>query len=1308
MHRVAIAICLWLGAVAVLAAGDSFTIRADWFDRGNVAVGLPGESYAKRWPCIWNAGKQPNTAEYDLDFPVAGTYTIHGLYTAQQSRPVDILVDGKVVHRGFASVTGSWTTDKAKWEKQCEVELTAGKHTISLVCPGPCICHICGLRFESKTPFPEGWRLDRPIGRQQAKKEPPPPIEPHRIPPIPQLDRASKERTVRAVRRRIESVGNPERDELARLTKARPTDQSPWQVEVSVPRDGKPSVGRANLTVATVRTMLDHTAELLDDFATSGPVAFSRRRDELGLLRQRLPEQDPADDATQAWQRLAELYVQAADLERDVALANPLLDFDRLLLVRRSRKSRSLGLPQNWQSNCVLPREGFQNEIASLGPVRPDGELATVYRPAGAYFVGDVDLHFDADRILFSSIGQHDRWHVFEYKLDGSGLRQVTPALPDVDHYDACYLPDGAIIFCSTAPIASVPCVNGSTRIANLFRLEPDGLTVRQLCFDQEHNWCPTMLPNGRVMYLRWEYTDTPHSHDRVLFQMNPDGTSQMEYYGSNSYWPNSLFYARPVPDSPGKFVGIVGGHHGVPRMGELVLFDVGRGRREAAGAVQRFPGRGVPVAPPGHDKYGSPLIADRLVDNSWPKYLHPYPLSESYILVACQPTASSLWGIYLADAFDNLVLLHELPGESLLEPIPLRPTPRPPVIAPKVDLSRKDGVVYLSDVYRGDGLKGIPRGTVKSLRVISYHFLYPRMGGPLGVVGMDGPWDIKRIVGTVPVRADGSAMFRVPANMPVAVQPLDQEGKALQLMRSWFTAMPGETVSCAGCHESQNGTPPARATLAATGKPDEIKPWYGAARGFNFAREVQPVLDAYCIRCHNGGERKGKPIADLRGGTPIKGYRSVFHYGGKDAGHFSTSYAYLHRFVRRPGLESDYHLLTPMEFHADTTQLVQMLQKGHHGVQLSAEAWDRFVTWIDLNAPFHGTWSEIAGKDRVAAYDTRRRELRRRFAGMDDGDPEAIPPTARLVAPPPRPAPVVSDAKPTCPGWPFVPEEARRRQQAYPESTKVVDLGDGLVLELALVPPGSFVMGDAREGRRVVRLDKPFWLGRTEVTNGQFERFDPDHDSRVESRFAMQFGMRGFYVNGPEQPVVRVSWEEAMAFCAWLGQRTGLPFSLPTEAEWEYACRAGSEQAFSFGALDADFSPYANLADRTLSEYVCHPYKKARNPYAKPSAYDDWIPKDASHDDGGFVSDGIGRYQPNPWGLCDMHGNVAEWTRSTYEPDNEAKRVVRGGSWRDRPQRATASFRLGYRPYQRVYNVGFRVLIPAPELKPAHRRAGR
>jgi hypothetical protein len=90
--------------------------------------------------------------------------------------------------------------------------------------------------------------------------------------------------------------------------------------------------------------------------------------------------------------------------------------------------------------------------------------------------------------------------------------------------------------------------VNGSANVAEIYCLSADGKHVRQLCFDQEHNWCPTVLNNGKVLYLRWEYTDLPHSNSRRLFQMNPDGTGQAVFYGTSSYWPNGVFFARPIP----------------------------------------------------------------------------------------------------------------------------------------------------------------------------------------------------------------------------------------------------------------------------------------------------------------------------------------------------------------------------------------------------------------------------------------------------------------------------------------------------------------------------------------------------------------------------------------------------------------------------------------------------------------------------------------------------------------------------------------------------------------------------------------
>ena len=1065
------------------------------------------------------------------------------------------------------------------------------------------------------------------------------------------------------------------------------------RAERPAPMDASAAPHVSEVSTSSLRLAIIDLTQTFGARYPGGPEYLRR----LDVLEQKLDKSEPGSA-----EELKAVNEDLASLEREALLANPLLNFGKLLLVKRSNNSPRLGLPQNWQSNSSLPKTGYDNAIMVLSAMSPEGRLTTLYQPENGRFVGDVDLHFGAEQILFSMPDEKEHWQVFEIGGDGSGLRQLTGEQPDVDSYDACYLPDGKIFFTSTAYFNAVPCT-GKDDVAVLYVMDAEGKNIRQLGFDQDHNWCPTVSNDGRVLYTRWEYTDSVHCHARLLFQMNPDGTGQTAHYGSNSYWPNAIFYARPIPDHPSKIVAVIGGHHGVGRMGELVVFDPAQGRHEADGAVQRIPGYGKKV---------EAVFKDQLVDASWPKFLHPYPLSENYFLVSCKRQPDSQWGIYLADVFDNLTLVKELPGFALLEPIPLRKTAVPPVIPDKVDLTRKDAAVYISDIYAGSGLKGVPRGTIKSLRVITYHFAYRDMVTNPNTIGVDGPWDIKRVLGTVPVYKDGSARFRIPANTPVSLQPLDGEGKAMQLMRSWMTGMPGETLQCAGCHESQNSVPLTGRTLALEGSSDEITPWYGQTRGFSYRREVQPVIDRYCVGCHDGS----KLIPDLRGDVDAVEYGTALPWQrSPHAGKFSLGYTQLHRFVRRPGSESDLHVLEPMEFHADTTELVQLLQKGHHNVKLDAEAWDRLITWIDLNCPFHGTRSEEL-KD-PGSQRRRRRELLKLYAGVDD-DAEAVPgpgtgiynsgqPLEPVV---PKPTRAAGQPSIDCPGWPCDVTEARRRQQtAGPSPRRTIDLGEGQSVEMVLIPAGQFVMGgpagapDEQPLARV-KIERSFWMAAREITNRQFNLFDPTHDSRVESKNATQYGVQGYPANLPEQPVVRVSWNETMAFCRWLSKKTGQRFSMPTEAQWEYAARAGTATPFFFGNGDVDFSPFANMADAKLAEFASDVWDSSK-PLTNATSYDEWFPKDSRFNDGGVLSVESGRYRPNAWGLFDMHGNAAEWTCTTYrpypydpgdgreDPASAGRKAVRGGSWRDRPRRCESSFRLSYLPYQRVYNVGFRVV---------------
>ena len=1059
-----------------------------------------------------------------------------------------------------------------------------------------------------------------------------------------------------------------------------------------------------------------------------------------------------------------------AALKREALLSNPLLGFGRLLVVKRavtnSADWKQLALPSNHQCNSCLKRTGYDNEIALLSPIAPDGKLTTLYRPRDGGFVGEIDLHWDADRLLLSK-SDRESWKVWELGLDGDRAgrpRQVSKMPSDVDSFDACYLPNGRIVFGSTAPFQSVPCWHGRERVTNLYVMNADGSGVRRLCFDQDHNFHPCVMDNGQVLYHRWDYTGPSHVFLRELMVMNPDGTGQRAIYGSNTWFPNSLYFPQPAGGGTGRIVSILSGYHGVHRMGQLVVVDTDRSGYEAEGLVRRISGRGEPIRP---------RIADVLVNRDWPKFLHPYPLGKGdrlrsaakvpvpisglrdkmssgrrrgrtelpvadsrdrlvtfgagkgdrhlrsasepvpfsggkYFVVSAWMGGKGRWGIYLADVFDNLLLIREEPGYALFEPIPLVRRPRPKIIPEKVDLARKDAVLYLHDVYTGGGLAGVPRGTIRSLRIVAYNFGYLDLAGP-DKIGYGGPWEAMRILGTVPVAADGSASFRVPANTPLAVQALDAEGKAVQLMRSWMTLMPGEYSACVGCHERTSRTPTIQLAEAMR-DPDEIQPWYGPARGFDFEREVQPVLNRHCVGCHDGSA-EGRP--DLRSEKLVPGYRgreishlgrTRMHPGMKAATggriRYTPAYDALLPYIRRVSIEDDVSLLRAGEYHADTAELIQMLRKGHHGVRLDAEGWSRLVTWIDLNAPCHGTWADV--HEYPTDAHRRRLDLRRLYGGPA-GDPEAVSPAPPAPVKPIKPAPLPAPAAVELPGWPFDAAEAARRQGRRRDGE--IDLGGGVTMKLVRIPAGEFVMGSARrdapEDERPparVRIARPFWIGACEVTNAQYGRFDASFDSGYYAKLHKRADDKGLPLDGPEQPALRVSWDRAMAFCRWLSKRTGRTFCLPTEAQWEYACRAGSATPMHYGRGEADFSKWANFGDKSYVGKIVTGGVSHLDPAGRALC-------ETRFSDGAAVTAPVGSYRANAWGLHDVHGNAAEWTRSLHrpypyraddgrnDPHPAGRRVVRGGSFFDRPARCRSGLRLAYPPWQRVFNVGFRVV---------------
>ena len=976
-----------------------------------------------------------------------------------------------------------------------------------------------------------------------------------------------------------------------------------------------------------------------------------------------------ADKLIEEWKGITDAK-KREEFQRKVLLRNPLLDFDELLAIRCAEGNR---FPSNWQSNSKLRKNGYSNDLIKISIKAPE-KVESLLRPENKAVILDVDLHFNADSILYSSMGSNGAWQVMEMVLSSKQVRQVTQTQDkQVNNYDACYLPDGRIIFTSTAPYIGVPCVNGAAPVACAFRCNADGSEMEQLTFDQEHAWCPQVMDDGNILYLRWEYADLPHANSRILMTMNPDGCNQRSYYGTSSFWPNGIFYARQIPGKPSMFIGIVTGHHGVRREGELVLFDTAKGYMEADGVVQRIPGYGKKV---------EPVVLDAVANKSPNRCLHPYPLSEKYFLVSTKGKDSGgKWAIYLVDVFDNMTLIKAEANAHLFEPVPLQKTPTPRVIPDKIRKGVKDANVFISDIYEGPGLKDVPRGEVKKLRLFTYTYGYAGMGGLYGVIGMDGPWDMRRILGTVPVESDGSAVFKVPANTPISIQPLDSEGKALQIMRSWFVARPGENLSCVGCHEAPGTAPSARRTKAAKKGPVTITPWRGPTRNYEFKREVQPILDKYCLSCHASSKpadgkftimHKGKELPYLGGDLMLKGWKSS-HAGKGGGGRYTVSYFNLFRYTRHSGIESEMKLLTPMEFHADTCELIMMMQNNHGGVKLNEEAMDRLIVWIDLNTPYHGRWSQLSG-DRANTAENRRAEMRKLYAHVDENH-EDTPEMPENKVEPVAPGPTPNIQRPT----PSIKVKGDRKAK-----DQELVLGKEVNMQLVHVPSGKF-------GRNKI---KSFWMGKLEVSNEQYAQFDPEHDSRHEDRHGYQFGVTGYPVNAPGQPAVRLNWKQAHAFCEWLSKKSGKKVRLPNEVEWEWACRAGTITAMNYGDVDADFSKHGNMGDFMLHNFSGNPYTQDWKSAAyknHQNIFDNWIPQIGSVNDGGFLSEPGGKYAPNAWGLHDMHGNVAEWTASDYA---DGKKVIRGGSWFDRPKYCTSSFRRGYRDYQKVFNVGFRVLV--------------
>ena len=608
----------------------------------------------------------------------------------------------------------------------------------------------------------------------------------------------------------------------------------------------------------------------------------------------------------------------------------------------------------------------------------PFGRVRTLIDDARGV-IRDPAVSYDGRRILFAwkKASREDDYHLYELPVSADGepgdVRQLTSGLGFAD-YEPAYLPDGHIVFNSTRCVQIVDC--WWTEVSNLYTCDADGRYLRRLSYDQVHTNYPTLTPDGRVIYTRWDYSDRGQVFPQGLFQMYPDGTGQTAVYGNNSWFPTTVLHARAIPGTE-KIVCVFSGHHTRQR-GWLGVLDLTKGREEAAGAQLVAPVRETKAVRV--DRYGQ----------SGDQFQYPYPLGEDAFLVTFKPEEGrGHFALYLMGADGRRELLASDPKVSCNQPVPLarRPKPSPRTRVP--DYRQDAGVFYVQDVYAGPGLVGIARGTVKRLRVVALEFRVAGIGsngsrGPAGgalsstpVSCRNATWDVKRVLGSAPVYADGSACFRVPARTPVYFQALDARGYAVQTMRSWATLQPGEAFACVGCHESKNTAPPAREPTEAQRRgPRDLDPFYGPPRGFSFPQEIQPILDRHCTGCHNDRSvslkvKKAPPPAaqatEAEKGVKAFSLLDEPNLDKQAKRRWSDAYLALtqdgrpNRIVAWLNVQSIPPMLPPYEAGAAKSDLLTMIEAGHQGVCLSREEMDKLACWVDLLVPFCGDYTEAA-----------------------------------------------------------------------------------------------------------------------------------------------------------------------------------------------------------------------------------------------------------------------------------------------------------------------------------------------------------
>jgi len=551
------------------------------------------------------------------------------------------------------------------------------------------------------------------------------------------------------------------------------------------------------------------------------------------------------------------------------------------------------------------------------------GELKVILEDAKGG-IRDPQMHYDGQKILFSyrQGGTHP-FHLYEINIDGTGLKQLTDG-PD-DDIEPTYCPDGSIVFCSSRCRRFVNC--WYTRVATLYRCDGDGSNIRLISSNNDHDNTPWMLPDGRILYMRWEYVDRSQVHFHHLWTMNPDGTGQMVYYG-NMHGGIAMLDAKPIPGT-----------------NEVVAsFSPGHGRPEHLGPVAIVR----PITGP-DDKGAARTISK---GSQWKD---PHALSENCFLVA------SPKGIHVMNGQGDDELIFRLSdAEKHLqchEPRPLRGRPREKVIPARTDLAKPTGRVILEDIYEGRNMAGVERGAVKKLLVLEQVPKPVNFSGGMEPLTIGGSFTLARIVGTVPVEPDGSANADLPALRSLFLVALDEQDRAVKRMHSFMVLQPGETLSCVGCHEQRVRSPHGMKAdlLALRRRPSRVETIDDVPSVLDFPRDIQPILDKHCVECHNSDEYAGK--VDLSGD---KTARYTISYWAMQRGDLVVD-----------GRNQPHGNREPYTYGSTVSRLMTLTDGSHYDAKLNDLERKTIRLWIDTSATYPGTYASLGCGDFPAHLPT-------------------------------------------------------------------------------------------------------------------------------------------------------------------------------------------------------------------------------------------------------------------------------------------------------------------------------------------------